>query len=134
MGVGDRLVKSVVVAAAVVVATSACTSGLACTEIGYSNVLGVTVTGELAADVTALRLCSDAGCVDGTRTADPDEWWFDLGLEAPPEPEVTAFDAEGTELSSAPVTVNWQITTRPNGPGCDNMSTASPVTFEVSGS
>jgi hypothetical protein len=119
--------------AASVVAAVGTTSGcaLACTQAGYTNVLEVVVTGPADSEVATMQLCTDEGCVEGARSETPGEWVFELFVQAPREPQVTAFDASGLELASRQLTVEWRGTTEPNGPGCENMATASPVTLEV---
>ena len=119
--------------AAFVVASVGTTSGcaLACTQAGYTNVLEVVVTGPADYEVATMQLCTDEGCVEGAQSDTPGEWIFELFIEAPREPQVTAFDASGLELASKQLTVDWRGTTEPNGPGCENMATASPVALEV---
>lgn len=69
--------------------------------------------------------------MDGVRAASRDSWVFELFVDAPREPQVTAFDASGATLASARLTVDWHATAEPNGAGCENRSTASPATLEL---
>jgi hypothetical protein len=104
---------------------------MACTQAGYTNVLDVIVTGTHRSDVASMQLCTDEGCVDGVPAASRDRWVFELFVEAPREPKVTASDASGAELASTRLAVDWQDTNEPNGAGCENRSTAHPITLEV---
>lgn len=116
-------------ATAVIGSTSGC--AMACTQAGYTNVLEVVLTGTQRSEVASMQLCTDVGCVDGMRGASRDGWVFEFFIEAPREPKLTASDASGAKLTSTRLVVDWQPTTDPNGAGCENRSTASPVTLEV---
>ncbi len=78
-----------------------------------------------------MRRCTDDGCVDGVRTDSQERWIFEIFVDAPGKPLVTASHAAGAKLASRQLTVDWQETTEPNGAGCDNKSTASPVTLDI---
>lgn len=126
---GFHRLLAATVATAVIGGATGC--AMACTEAGYTNVLEVVVTGAHSSDVASMQLCTDERCVDGVRAASRDSWVFELFVDAPREPQVTASDASGATLASTRLAVDWHATTEPNGAGCENRSTASPATLEV---
>ncbi len=130
-GTVHLLYRFLTVAAATVVVGSLSGCALACNEAGYTNVLEVIVMGEDRFDVASMQLCTEAGCIDGAQSNSQNRWVFELFADAPQTPQVTASDAIGATLASMRLAVDWEVTTEPNGAGCDNRSTASPVTLEV---
>lgn len=95
---GFHRLLAATVATAVIGGATGC--AMACTEAGYTNVLEVVVTGAHSSDVASMQLCTDERCVDGVRAASRDSWVFELFVDAPREPQVTASDASGATLAS----------------------------------
>lgn len=120
------------VAVAVVASWSLTGCALACTEAGYVNTLTVRITGEAPSEMAGIELCAEAGCVDGVRGGAGGEWTFALFVSAPRHPRIIARDAARTVVAVWVPDVEWRATSEPNGPGCDNRSTAAPLTLDAS--
>jgi len=111
------------VAVAVVASWSLTGCALACTEAGYVNALTVRIAGDAPSEIAGVALCAEAGCVDGVRGGESDEWTFELFVSAPPHPRIIAADAAGTVLAVWEPDVDWRATSEP---------TAAPLTLDAS--
>ncbi|MFG6401245.1 hypothetical protein [Microbacterium sp. P04] len=104
-----------------------------CTEIGFTNTVIVNVVGD--APVDGLTWCVSGECSAETtfeaRPLGDGAWVVETPMSTPPVITVAALDASGGSIATEDVSVEWVGTDEPNGPGCDNVSEAEPVTVTL---
>jgi hypothetical protein len=125
------------VALVAVLATSACTvTGRACTDIGASNGVNVTVQGADQTQDLVAEVCVGADCATGTLFAGGTGGDF---VDLPAVHSTSAVDVRVTVRSQSGVVVVPATTVRstprkvqPNGPGCEPTAFQAAVTVTAS--
>ena len=117
--------------------TSACTvAAKACTEIGASSGVNVTVEGADRSQDLLVEACVGAACATGTLYADIGEGAFvDLPAVASTAPvavTVTVRSQAGDVLVRPTTVRSTPVRVQPNGPGCDPVAYQAAVTVAVS--
>jgi hypothetical protein len=108
----------------------------ACTEIGATNGVRVTIAGfprafdaQARADEISVRACVGATCGTGAfRGAEEDSAWVDLPAVGSTDPVVTARDSAGAVFVPATTVRVVPRKVQPNGAGCEPTAFQAQVT------
>ena len=124
--------RHVVAVVVLVVLTTACEQPRACTEIGASNGVNVSVEGVGRTQDLVVEACVDQACSTGTLIADAHDGAF-VDLSAidstdPVDVVVTVRTRAGEVLVPATTVRTTPRTVQPNGPGCDPTAYQAAVT------
>ena len=125
-------VVAVVGLAGALALTTACVQPRACTEIGASNGVNVTVNGADRTQDLVVEACVDTACSTGTLFAgDTDGAFVDLSAIDSADPldvAVTVRTQAGEVLVPTTTIRSTPRTVQPNGPGCDPTAYQAAVT------
>jgi hypothetical protein len=93
---------------------TACSPPVACTDVGWSNRIRVTVTGDTAA-VDRLDYCAGFDCTPVPNTPPPttpshtgDIWTLYIDMTTPRLVHISALDASGAELATREFRLDWK--------------------------
>jgi hypothetical protein len=115
--------------------TTACEQPRACTEIGATNGVSVSVDGADRTQDLVVEACVDRACSTGTLFAsDTGGAFVDLAVVASTDPvdvTVTVSTQSGQVLVPATTVRSIPRTVQPNGPGCDPTAYQAAVTVVV---
>jgi hypothetical protein len=127
--------RQVVAIVGLVLLTTACEQPRACTEIGASNGVNVSVDGAERTQDLAVQACVDKACSTGTLFAsDTGGAFVDLAAIDSTDPvdvTVTVRTLAGQVLVPATTVRSTPRTVQPNGPGCDPTAYQAAVTVVV---
>jgi hypothetical protein len=125
----------VVAVVGLVLLTTACEQPRACTEIGATNGVSVSVDGADRTQDLVVEACVDRACSTGTLFAsDTGGAFVDLAVVASTDPvdvTVTVSTQSGQVLVPATTVRSIPRTVQPNGPGCDPTAYQAAVTVVV---
>ena len=125
----------VVVLAGLVALTTACEQPRACTEIGATNGVSVSVDGADRTQDLVVEVCVDKACSTGTLFAnDTGAAFVDLAAVDSTDPvdvTVTVRNPAGQVLVPVTTVRSTPRTVQPNGPGCDPTAYQAAVTVDV---
>ncbi|MEO6412404.1 MAG: hypothetical protein ABIO48_07425 [Pedococcus sp.] len=125
----------VVAVVGLVLLTSACEQPRACTEIGATNGVSVSVDGADRTQDLVVEACVDEACSTGTLFAsDTGGAFVDLAAVDSTDPvdvTVTVRTQSGQVLVPATTVRSTPRTVQPNGPGCDPSAHQAAVTVAV---
>jgi hypothetical protein len=125
----------VVAVVGLVLLTTACEQPRACTEIGATNGVSVSVDGADRTQDLVVEACVDRACGTGTLFAsDTGGAFVDLAAVASTDPvdvTVTVSTQSGQVLVPATTVRSIPRTVQPNGPGCDPTAYQAAVTVVV---
>ena len=125
----------VVAVVGLVLLTTACEQPRACTEIGATNGVSVSVDGADRTQDLVVEACVDKACSTGTLFAsDTGGAFVDLAAVASTDPvdvTVTVSTQSGQVLVPATTVRSTPRRVQPNGPGCDPTAYQAAVTVAV---
>ncbi|MWV47904.1 hypothetical protein GRS96_01285 [Rathayibacter sp. VKM Ac-2803] len=130
-------------AVAGVLLLSGCAAPAACTAVGWSTSLAITVSGPGRTSVADVRICAGGVCSrpsdlasDGALSfpvlhSSDDRWVFDLGMESPDPIAVTLLDRQGEVLLTREQLIDWTFVDEPNGPGCGRRAESKELSIQA---